>query len=108
MYDINSIDVICRPRQHGKTTDLIEMSAVTNTPILCYNHDMALRIRRKAQEMETEIPNPICLNTNLHGTDIKGVLVDDAELILQYLLNERAGMGHPKVKAIAVSGRIIP
>ena len=84
--------IIRLDRCKGKTTRLIQESARTNTPIITHLLSRVNQIKKQAEEMELDIPHPIYLKkdvrASLRGYDLKnGVLIDDFELLLGWLLN---------------------
>ena len=89
--------IINLERGKGKTTLLIKLSATHNTPIICSSHASKSYILNKAKEMGLTIPEPIDVRKCdmpylLRGLNINsncGVLVDDLECVLQYLLGEQ-------------------
>ncbi len=74
------------PRNMGKTTALIKMSAATGDYIVTKNFDTADGIRKAAIEMGLRIPLPITYNCFLerdYSIRISGFLFDDADIFLQ-------------------------
>ena len=88
--------VILKPRQCGKTTDLIQISAITGIPILALNRGRAVCIERRAYELGVLIPKPVVFTkTAIQPQDgrrheIKDVLVDDADALLEEILFNKA------------------
>lgn len=90
------IRYLIKPRQGGKTWDLLHKSAHTKYPIIVRNTDECKHLKKKAESMGLEIPNPISINTIIKGIregvqSIPGmigchVMVDDADCILQELI----------------------
>lgn len=80
---------IIKPRQAGKTTDLIEISEKTGVYILTANRNRAKCVFRMAQEQNRNIPFPVTLwdyqKTGFRGSFINHILIDDAEEVLQEL-----------------------
>ena len=80
---------IIKPRQAGKTTDLIEISEKTGVYILTANRNRAECVFRMAQEQNRNIPFPVTLwdyqKTGFRGSFINHILIDDAEAVLQEL-----------------------
>ena len=86
------MEIIYKGRGQGKTAELIKRSAETGTYIVVSNRNHALNIVRQAQEMGYDnIPFPITIEEvvryGFRGTYIQRVLVDDADLIIQQLLD---------------------
>lgn len=94
-------------RQTGKTRELIKMSVENNTPIVVRDQEQVRIITMLAEEMGVDIPAPINVRTLLAGSmqnrfenkEIKSVLVDDADIILQILMDNLRVMS---VDAIAM------
>lgn len=76
--------VIVRPRQMGKTTDLIKYAAEIDATIVCLNEHMAKSIYRLAKDMGCNIhtPTPYTRLRCVSGT----ILIDNANMILANLL----------------------
>lgn len=71
----------------GKTTELIKKSSKENKYIVCANKEDARRIAKMAIEMELNIPYPIVASElPVQGYNIKSVLVDDIEAVLQSMI----------------------
>lgn len=86
--------VIAKPRQAGKTTELIKRSAETGFPIVCRNKRTADRIGEMARELKLPTPTMYTFFDAAHtfrrGFGINGpVLIDDADEFLQYILRFR-------------------
>ena len=82
---------IFKPRGKGKTTELIKLSAKTNTYILVANKKRQKEVARLAESMGMIIPYPVTLEdymrTQFRGSFIKHILIDDADDILQNIFN---------------------
>ena len=78
------INTICKPRNSGRTTELVRLSAEKSIPILCMGTSVA-RICQIANELGVIIPHPIAIQDYVPNA-FKNVLVDNAEYVLQYLL----------------------
>lgn len=87
-------------RGKGKTTQLIELSGNTSSYIVCINQRECHRIVSIAREMKIDIPFPLTydefINKKYYGKGIKGFLIDNAELLLEY-------MSSVKIDAITLS-----
>lgn len=87
--------IIARCRGTGKTTDLIKESALTGSYILVSNKSMVRSIMQSAQQMGLKIPYPVTIDElkmgNFQKSSIKrdGLLVDNAELVLQQLIGTK-------------------
>lgn len=93
-------------RGQGKTTRLLYASEFNNAPILCSNYKQKDDLLYKAKELRLNIPEPICVG-DLFTNKIRGkrydngILVDDAEWVLQQMLYS---MGlHSEVEAITLT-----
>lgn len=96
------MQIILRPRQMGKTTELIRMSAETFAYIIVRSKNDATRIFHQAKEVGLDIPFPLTfqefISGEYFGKNIKGFLIDNADDLLQSL-----SKGVP-VQAISVTG----
>jgi hypothetical protein len=101
-----------RPRMCGKSHDLILKSAAWNMPIVCPTHADVERLLATARNIGCHIPCPIdvsqCKVRPDYMRGIKGVLVDDADRILQELvrapIEEATWTGVPAIEVRAVRG----
>ena len=83
-------------RQSGKTTKLIKRAAEEGLYILTGNKSMADSIFRQAKEMGFDIPYPLTAYDftyglkirNYRGVPIKGILIDEAVMVLNNFLCE--------------------
>lgn len=82
---------IIKPRGKGKTTELIKLSAKTNTYILVRDRKRQRRVAELADSMNINIPYPVTLDdymrTQFRGSFINHILIDDADDILQRFFN---------------------
>lgn len=94
-------------RGQGKTTRLLYASEFNDMPILCANSYMKKDLLERAVFYGLKIPEPISVNdiiSNKHrGSEVvdKEILVDEAPMVLQNLLNQ-LGM-HSAIKAITLT-----
>lgn len=94
-------------RGQGKTTRLLYASEFNDMPILCLTETEKDYLWKKAYLYGLEIPEPISVNdiiSNKHrGSEVvdKEILVDEAPMVLQNLLNQ-LGM-HGGIKAITLT-----
>lgn len=82
------IKTIIKPRQGGKTTDLLKMSAETGYPIIAKNVSEAKDLKKKAKNMGISIPDCITITQILNKNvkvEAKHVLVDDADYFINYI-----------------------
>jgi hypothetical protein len=93
--------VIHKPRQTGKTTELIKIASQEGGYIVCHSHDEAYRISKTAEEIGKQILFPITydeyLNGSFCGKNIKAFYIDNVEFLLS-----RIARGVP-VNAISVN-----
>lgn len=74
-------------RGEGKTNELIKQSSKEWKYILCLDKARANLIIRIAKEMGLDIPFPIMVkDLPIRGRDIKEILIDDFEDVLQVLV----------------------
>lgn len=80
--------IIGGKRLCGKTTDLIKRSNKEWLYIVVANNQRADNIVRLARDMEIEIPYPITCNELPLSprSKIKGVLIDEIEMVLEQLV----------------------
>lgn len=85
--------IINLARGQGKTMRLLYVSEFNEIPILCRNKRMKESLLHTAREMNLKIPEPIIVDDIFsnklrgnHEKSDKGILIDDAELVLQELL----------------------
>lgn len=79
--------IIARGRAQGKTEELIRMSAETGDYIVTASHHEAWRIAQTAKAMGLTIPFPLTAyefqQGQYHGGGVRGLLIDNAELVLR-------------------------
>lgn len=81
---------LIKGRQQGKTSKLIITSEVTGYPILVLDEKRKLFLIDMANEMGCHIPEPITYEwckRYTSGIPIKKILIDDAEKIIESVLN---------------------
>lgn len=83
--------VIMLERGKGKTTELVKISAETQTYILTATKQNVEHICQIADDLGLNIPYPITvneyLNGKLRGSFIKNILIDNADCVLQSIFN---------------------
>ena len=86
--------IISLPRKSGKTTAVIKESAKTRKYILVINKQQAQSIATIAQKSGYDIPFPVTLDEimNNKGPYIKEVIVDEAGVVLEHLIQKRITM----------------
>ena len=94
--------IILKPRQTGRTTELIKMAAEHNLYIVTTDRNRALFIDKMAKDLGLKIPFPITVRelpihpVMRHGCSfVNEVLVDDADQVLECLVGT-------KIKALAM------
>lgn len=96
---------IIKPRQTGKTTELVKISAEKKVPILTHSLASKRMIEYLACELELEIPTPICVRHQYENCvlrkEIESVLVDDCDVVLGMLLEDMCSIG--SIDTIAIS-----
>lgn len=94
--------VIVRPRQMGKTTELIRMSNETGHVIVVPFQKFVERVERLAIKHDIPIKKPMTIAKLKECQDdtIKGVLIDNAD----YILRDLIGAGRYEIKAITIDG----
>lgn len=83
--------VIVRPRQTGKTTQLIYTSSTLDCPILVTTKKEAERLLFEAKKLGLYIPDPISvyelIEGKFQGMSNTKILADESQEILRILLN---------------------
>lgn len=90
------IKTIIKPRQGGKTTDLLSMSAETGYPIVVKNRNDSRLLKKRAKEISLTIPEPITTTQILNGKvkiNTNHVLIDDAEYFINQIMLKLIGCG---------------
>lgn len=100
----STMKTIIKPRQAGKTHDLILISAETGYPIITKSVDSSREIINRAKKMNLNIPDPLTIYDimNTKRCNSSMVLVDDAEFILNIMIREMSGA---QVDTIAIAQR---
>lgn len=86
--------VVASPRGTGKTTEAILESAKTGKYIVTVNKKQTKMVADMAKKLKLNIPFPITLDEILRGTGplVKEVIVDEAGLILEQIINKKITM----------------
>lgn len=83
------MQIILRKKQMGKTAELIRMSAETLAYIVVPTKNDASKVSQMAKEMGLDIPFPLSFDEFIrgqyYGKNIKGFLIDNADMLLQYM-----------------------
>ena len=81
------MNIICRPRQSGKTTDLIKACVKYGGYIVCHNRKECHRVATVAKDLGFNIPFPISYDEFLGGLyhlpGIKHLHIDNVDMLLQ-------------------------
>lgn len=82
------MEIIQRPRQSGKTTELIKKASVDSLYIVCMSQQEADRIATQARKMGLYIPYPITFQEFKTGLyyprRINGFVIDNIDLLMAY------------------------
>ena len=84
---------IFRPRQQGKTTDLIKLSEATGHYILVADRKRADCVFQMAEKMGCHILTPVTVidyfrTHGFAGSYIKDILIDDADAVLRMVFDK--------------------
>lgn len=84
---------IIKPRQTGKSTELVKRSAELKIPIITINKTESDYLKRIANNLGLEIPDPICIKIAMNTRTLQSdkVIVDNAEFILNHMMKEICG-----------------
>lgn len=90
------MQLIVKDRGAGKTHMLIQTSAVTGYPIVCFSDFQASLVKERAELLGLDIPDPISIkqlrNENISTQMLDKVLVDDIQMILKSAIAEHLGV----------------
>ena len=79
--------VIARPRQGGKTTDLVKLAAQEFLYVVCPDRHQVRHVQRMAAEMGLDIPFPMTwgefLRCDYHSKGVQGFVIDNLDLCIQ-------------------------
>lgn len=92
--------VIVKPRQMGKTTELIKLAHAHKSTIVCLRHETVNVVNRKTKEMELNIPPAISYSQEKLRLIGGSIMIDNADRILCDILK----VPYCSVVAIAVDG----
>jgi hypothetical protein len=83
------MNIISRPARGGKTVTLIKLSAETQFPIVCTNHNQKENVLRTANYMKQKIPEPIVFDKDCaRSITSNAVLVDNADELLAKIIGK--------------------
>lgn len=101
--------IINLDRGQGKTTRLLYASEFNNIPILCATLQHKKFIEERARQLGLKIPEPICVANLIHYLEMrdekllnKDILIDEAPMVLQILLNNMGMRGEIKAVTLTV------
>jgi len=81
------MEIICKARQSGKTTQLINKAAEDFLYIVCINRDEAYRVATLSEKIGKDIPYPITMDDfikgRFHEIGINGFLIDNGEELIK-------------------------
>ncbi len=110
--------VIVRPRQCGKTTDLLKLANEHQALIITHNHYQADHLwkemvsmgwsgrKHTCQAEYDEVPKPVSwesLPCSIKSTSYRAVVIDNIDLIIKHMLNKHGLIMTPLV-GLTVSG----
>lgn len=75
------MDIIIKGRGHGKTSDLVRMSAQTHIPITAQHPDYVISL---AASLGVEIPPPLSYAQYINEHKGKQVYIDELDAFLRY------------------------
>jgi hypothetical protein len=97
--------VYARPRQGGKTTELVRLAAQEFLYVVCPDRAQALHVQRVARDMGLDIPFPMTwgefLRCDYHSKGVRGFVIDNLDLCIQ-------GMSHVPVRAVSLTDEDAP
>ena len=81
--------IIYKPRNSGKTTELIKIAAKGFYYIVCANYKVVQRIANQARDMKLDIPFPVTfdefIRREYYARGVNGFVIDEADRLLQYM-----------------------
>jgi hypothetical protein len=84
------MNIIHKPRQSGKTTDLIKISHETGCYIVCADYVRVLGIINRAKELRLSVPFPLTFQEFIEGHySAMHVVIDDLDDFLIYISRAR-------------------
>jgi hypothetical protein len=83
------MEVYAKPRQRGKTTDLIRLAAAEWLYIVSPDQNAARYTAEMARKMGLDIPLPITwgefVSRRYHGRGVKGFVIDKLDMCVQQM-----------------------
>ena len=83
--------IIVRPRQCGKTTELLEYAATYGYTIMTISHRECERLKRVAKEMDLNIEEPLSVQEYpdcVCSKSFRGIVIDNADMVLRHFLRD--------------------
>lgn len=82
------MDVILKPRQSGKTTELVNNTIKYNGYLLVHSNEEKDRLERRYPELKNKIflMNAVTIKEKLRGRPLVPIFIDNVEFLLQQLL----------------------
>ena len=81
--------VIARPRQGGKTTDLVKLAAEEFLYVVCPDQAQVFYVARMARDMGLDIPVPLTWEDFTEGTyngrGVRGFVIDNLDMCIQQM-----------------------
>lgn len=97
--------VIARPRQGGKTTELVRLAAEEFLYVVCPDQRQVRYVAQMARDMGLDIPLPMTwgefLRGDYHSKGVKGFVIDNLDLCIQE-------MTHVPVRAVSLTDSDAP
>lgn len=95
------MNLIIRPRQGGKTYEIIKEACKHQSYIVCINRIEVDRIFQEARQMKLEIPFPITwaefVEKRYYGRGINSFMIDNLDLCIQQMTDV-------EIKTISING----
>lgn len=97
--------VYARPRQGGKTTELVRLAAGEFLYVVCPDRRQVRYVAQLARDMGLDIPFPMTWGEFLRGDyrakGVEGFVIDNLDLCIQ-------GMSHVPVRAVSLTDEDAP
>lgn len=81
--------VILKPRQSGKTTEIIKEAAKDFSYIVCEDPDRCQKISAMAKGLDLDIPFPITyrefIDGRFYGNGVRGFVIDNTDSLLRQI-----------------------
>lgn len=97
------MELVVKPRQAGKSEDILQIAAREFSYIVCPTRDDVARLWARARRQEINIPMPITwdefVSRRYNGRGIRGFVIDDLDRCVQ-------DMTTVTVKAVSLNGNV--